>query len=135
MFILRVKINYDATINLPMIRFIVDKTYPDPDYVFSFSSRMFYDFINNSDSKFDRSWNIVSIQESINEPMMFFKVNTDAKTYNESLQVYINMFECDSGITTGYEAGSSQLLIVAIYDETFRMTFDLEKVTAVELIY
>ena len=44
------------------------------------------------------------------------------------------MFEGDSGVTTGYKAGSSQLLIVALYDETLRLTFDSEKITTVELI-
>ena len=139
-----VKINYDATTNLQMIRFILDKTYPNPDYSLNFSSalsdncqdvsRLFYDFINNSGSKFDRSGNIVSIQEFINEPMLCYRVNSDATTYNETLQVYINMFEGDSGVTNGYKPGTSQLLIVAMYDETLRLTFDSEKITTVELI-
>ena len=132
-----VKITSDAVTNLQMIRFILDKSYPNPDYLLNFSSaladncqdvsRMFYDFINNSDSKFDRSGNIVSIQEFINEPMMCFKVNTDATTYNESLQVYLNL-------NTNYVPGTSQLLIVALYDETLRLSFDSEKITNVELI-
>ena len=55
-----------------MLRFVLDKTYPNPDYDLNFSTangdncrdvvRAFYDFINNSDSKFDRSGNIISIQ-------------------------------------------------------------------------
>ena len=120
-----------------MIRFILDKSYPNPDYQLNFSSalsdncqdvsRMFYDFINNSGSKFDRSGNIVSIQEFINEPMMCFRVNTDVTTYNESLQVYLNL-------NTNYVPGTSQLLIVALYDETLRLTFDSKKITTVELI-
>ena len=132
-----VKITSDAVTNLQMIRFILDKSYPNPDYQLNFSSalsdncqdvsRMFYDFINNSGSKFDRSGNIVSIQEFINEPMMCFRVNTDVTTYNESLQVYLNL-------NTNYVPGTSQLLIVALYDETVRLTFDSEKITTVELI-
>ena len=120
-----------------MIRFILDKTYPNPDYCLNFSSalsdncqdvsRLFYDFINNSGSKFDRSGNIVSIQEFINEPMLCYRVNSDATTYNETLQVYINMFEGDSCVTNGYRTGTSQLLVVAMYDETLRLTFDSEK--------
>ena len=126
-----------AVTNLQMIRFQLDKTYPNPDYLLSFSSalsdncqdvsRMFYDMLNNSDSKFDRSGNIYSIQEFINECMICFKVNTDATTYNESLQVYLNL-------NTNYFPGTSQLLVVALYDETLRLTFDSEKITNVELI-
>ena len=132
-----VKIINDAVTNLQMIRFQLDKTYPNPDYNLNFSSalsdncqdvsRLFYDMLNNSDSKFDRSGNIVSIQEFINEPMMCFKVNTDATTYNESLQVYLNLH-------TNYTPGTSQILIVALYDETLRLSFDSEKITNVELI-
>ena len=44
------------------------------------------------------------------------------------------MFEGDSGVTNGYRPGTSQLLIVAMYDETLRLTSDSEKVVAVELI-
>ena len=132
-----VKITSDAVTNLQMIRFILDKSYPNPDYLLNFSSalsdncqdvsRMFYDMLNNSDSKFDRSGNIYSIQEFINECMICFKVNTDATTYNESLQVYLNL-------NTNYVPGTSQLLVVALYDETLRLTFDSEKITNVELI-
>jgi len=132
-----VKITNDATTNLQMIRFILDRSYPNPDYDLNFStgisdnckdvSRAFYDFINNADAKFDRSGNVISIQEFINEPIFCFKVNTDTTSYNESLQVYMNM-------NTNYFGGTSQLLIVALYDETLRLSFDTEKVTAVELI-
>ena len=48
-----------------MIRFQLDKMYPNPDYDLNMSnalgdsckdvSRAFYDFINNADAKFDRS--------------------------------------------------------------------------------
>ena len=58
---------------------------------------------------------------------MCFRVNTDVTTYNESLQVYLNL-------NTSYVPGTSQLLIVALYDETVRLTFDSEKITTVELI-
>ena len=139
-----VKIINDAVTNLQMIRFQLDKTYPNPDYNLNFSSalsdncqdvsRLFYDMLNNSDSKFDRSGNIVSIQEFINEPMMCFKVNTDATTYNESLQVYINLVAYDAVSGKGYIPGTSQLLVVALYDETLRLTYDSEKITNVELI-
>ena len=132
-----VKITSDAVTNLQMIRFQLDKTYPNPDYLLNFSSalsdncqdvsRMFYDMLNNSDSKFDRSGNIYSIQEFINECMICFKVNTDATTYNESLQVYLNLH-------TNYTPGTSQILIVALYDEKLRLSFDSEKITNVELI-
>lgn len=132
-----VKVGNDATTNLTMMRFILDKTYPNPDYDLNFStgngdncrdvSRAFYDFINNADSKFDRSGNIVSIQEWINEPIFCFKVNTDATTYNESLQVYITM-------NPSYAPAASQLLVVALYDETLRLTFDTEKIVLTELI-
>ena len=66
--------------------------------------------------------------------MLCYRVNSDATTYNETLQVYINMFEGDSGVTNGYRPGTSQLLIVAMYDETLRLNFDSEKITTVELI-
>ena len=120
-----------------MIRFGLDKMYPNPDYDLNFStlqsdnckdvSRAFYDMINNADMKFDRSGNVISIQEFINEPIFCFKVNTDATSYNETLQVYLNLH-------TNYAGGTSQLLIVALYDETLRLGFDSEKVTSVELI-
>ena len=132
-----VKITNDATTNLQMIRFILDKTYPNPDYDLNFSkgisdncrdvSRAFYDFINNADAKFDRSGNVISIQEFINEPIFCFKVNSDVTTYNESLQVYMTM-------NSNYAGGTSQLLLVALYDETLRLSFDTEKVINVELI-
>ncbi len=132
-----VKITNDAITNLQMIRFILDRSYPNPDYDLNFStgisdnckdvSRAFYDFINNADAKFDRSGNVISVQEFINEPIFCFKVNTDVTSYNESLQVYLNM-------NTNYVGGVSQLLIVALYDETLKLSFDSEKVTSVELI-
>ena len=59
--------------------------------------------------------------------MMCFKVNTDATTYNESLQVYLNL-------NTNYVPCTSQLLTVALYDKTLRLSFDSEKITNVELI-
>ena len=126
--------------------------YPNPDYDLNFSilssdnckdvSRAFYDFINNADAKFDRSGNVISIQEWINEPIFCFKVNSDATNYNETLQVYLNLSSNDVYDTTttpptkisGYTAGTSQLLVVALYDETLRLTFDTEKITSVELI-
>ena len=48
-----------------MIRFILDRSYPNPDYDLNFNSadqdknckdvaRAFYDFINNADAKIDR---------------------------------------------------------------------------------
>ena len=52
-----VKITSDAVTNLQMIRFQLDKTYPNPDYLLNFSSalsdncqdvsHMFYDMLNN----------------------------------------------------------------------------------------
>jgi hypothetical protein len=132
-----VKITTDATTNLQMIRFTLDKSYPNPDYNLNFStgisdncqdvSRAFYDFINNSDSKFDRSGNVVSIQEYINEPIFCFKVNSDATTYNEALQVFLTL-------NANYVAGTSQLFIVALYNETLRLGFDSEKIISTELI-
>ena len=120
-----------------MIRFNLDRAYPNPDYDLNFSkgisdncrdvSRAFYDFINNADAKFDRSGNVISIQEFINEPIFCFKVNSDVTTYNESLQVYMTM-------NSNYVGGTSQLLLVALYDETLRLSFDTEKVINVELI-
>ena len=120
-----------------MIRFILDKSYPNPDYdlVMNTSigdncrdvSRAFYDMINNADMKFDRAGNVISVQEWINEPIFCFKVNSEATTYNETLQVYLNM-------NGGYNPGSSQLLVVALYDETLRLGFDSEKIVSVELI-
>ena len=147
-----VKIGYDATSNLQMIRFGLDKMYPNPDYDLNFStlqsdnckdvSRAFYDMINNADMKFDRSGNVISIQEFINEPIFCFKVNSEATNYNETLQVYLNLSSNDMyGNTTnpptkisGYTPGTSQLLVVALYDETLRLGFDSEKVISVELI-
>ena len=132
-----VKTTTDATTNLQMIRFTLDKSYPNPDYDMNFStaisdncrdvSRAFYDFINNADAKFDRSGNVVSIQEWINEPIFCFKVNTDATTYNEVLQVYTNM-------GANYGPSASQLLVVALYDETLRLGYDTEKIVPTELI-
>ena len=139
-----VKIVTDGVTNLQMIRFMLDKTYPNPDYNLNFSStissnsqdvtRSFYDLINNSDSKFDRSGNVLSLQNYMVEPLWCFKVNSDATTYNESLQVYLTMYAGDGGTTSGYKAGSSQLLVVALYDETVRLSFDTEKITDVQLI-
>ena len=133
-----------AVTNLQMIRFTLDKSYPNPDYDMCFSSaistnskdvsRAFYDFINNADSKFDRSGNNYSIQNYLVEPCFCYKVNTDTTTYNETLQVYINMFSGDGGSTTGYKPGMSQLLVVALYDETLRLSFDSEKIINVELV-
>ena len=132
-----VKIINDATTTLKMLRFGLDKMYPNPDYDLNFNSsvddncrdvsRAFYDMINNADMKFDRSGNVISIQEFINEPIFCFKVNSDATNYNETLQVYINL-------AGTYAPGSSQLLVVALYDETLRLGFDTEKVTSIELI-
>ena len=48
--------------------------------------------------------------------------------------VNINLEIGDSGETKGYKTGSSQLLVVALYDETLRLTFDTEKITLTELI-
>ena len=73
-----------------MVRFTLDKSYSNPDYDINFStaisdncrdvSRAFYDIIDNADAKFNRSGNVVSIQECINEPIFCFKVNMDATT-------------------------------------------------------
>ena len=70
---------------------------------------------------------MVSVQEWINEPIFCFKVNTDATTYNEVLQVYTNM-------GANYAPSASQLLVVALYDETLRLGFDTEKIVSTELI-
>jgi hypothetical protein len=120
-----------------MLRFILDKSYPNPDYDLNMStslgddckdvSRAFYDMVNNAGMKFDRAGNVISVQEWINEPIFCFKVNSDTTTYNETLQVYLNMH-------TNYAGGTSQLLVVALYDETLKLSFDSEKVTQVELI-
>ena len=106
-----------------MIRFVVDKTYPNPDYTLSFNlpathpnnttyriedvARAFHDFLNNADAQFDRSGNCISIQQFIRKPILCYKVNTDATTYNETRQVYINLAVGDGRTTTGYKAGSS----------------------------
>ena len=127
-----VKITGDAVTNLKMIRFVLDKTYPNPDYSLNFDlpatptnntlyntedvSRAFYDFLNNADAKFDRSGNIVSIQQFINEPMFCFKVNTESTTYHETLQVYVTL-------GNNYAPSTSQLLVVALYNEDLRLTF------------
>ena len=72
--------------------------------------------------------------------MWCFMVNSDATSYNETLQVYLNLAEAiyDNSEPpiqiAGYKPGTSQLLIVALYDETLRLSFDTEKVTSVELI-
>ena len=132
-----VKITSDAVTNLQMIRFTADRPYPNPDYDLNFSSaiasntkdvsRAFYDFINNADAKFDRSGNVISIQQYMMEPVFCFKVNTDATTYNETLQVYLTL-------NSGYSPSTSQLLVVALYDETLRLHYDTEKIFNVELI-
>ena len=133
-----VKITTDAVTNLQMIRFQLDKAYPNPDYDLCFNTavadgncrdvaRMFYDMINNSNNKFDRSGNVLGIADYVIEPVMCYRVNTDATTYNETLQVYINL-------NTAYTAGTSQLLVVALYDEKVRLEFDSEKIINVELV-
>ena len=139
-----VKIATDATTNLQMIRFTTDRSLPNPDYQMNFNSvksdncgdvsRAFYDFINNADAKFDRSGNVVSIQEWINEPIFCFKTTTDATTYNETLLVNVSLEPGDNGVTNGYKPSSSQLLVVALYDETLRLGFDTEKIVSTELI-
>ena len=97
------KINNGAVSCLQMIRFQLDKMYPNPDYDLVMTptgagenscrdvSRAFYDFINNADAKFDRSGNVISVQEWINEPIFIFKCNTESTTYNESLQITIRL--------------------------------------------
>ena len=85
----------------------------------------FTNFINNADAKFDRSGNVVSIQEWINEPIFCFKDNADATTYDE---VHTNM-------GANYAPSASQLLVVALYDETLRLTFDTEKIVSTELLF
>ena len=140
----------DTVTDLQMIRFVLDRTYPNPDYTLNFNlpatptndttyktadvARAFYDFLNNADAKFDRSGNCISIQQYIRQPIFCYKVNTDATTYNETLQVYINLAVGDGGTTTGYKAGSSQLLVVALFDESVRLHYDSEKIINVELI-
>ena len=139
-----VKIITDATTNLKMIRFTLDKSYPNPDYDMNFNSvrsdncgdlaRSFYDMINNSNNRFDRSGNVVGIQEYSNEPFWCFQVNTDATTYNETLMVNVSLEPGDNGVTNGCKPSSSQLLVVALYDETLRLTFDTEKIVSTELL-
>ena len=70
---------------------------------------------------------MIGVHEYINEPMFCFKVNSDTTSYNESLLVNIRL-------ATGYTPGTSQLLVVALYNETLRLTFDSEKVVLTELI-
>ena len=81
-----IKIVSDAVTNLQMIRFVLDKTYPNPDYMLNFNlpatptndttykiedvARAFYDFLNNADAKFDRSGNCISVQQFIREPIL-----------------------------------------------------------------
>ena len=136
-----VKINNGAVSNLQMIRFQLDKNYPNTDYDLVMTrnggdnckdvSRCFYDFINNADAKFDRSGNVISIQDWINEPIFCYKVNTDATSYNESLQVSMRFDPTYYGQLTGNAIGTnttpSQIIIVCLYDETLRLGFDSEK--------
>ena len=131
-----VKITSDAVTNLQMIRFTLDKNYPNPDYELNFNptidncqdvSGAFYDFINNSENKYDRSCNVIGVQEFSNEPMFCFKVNSDATSYNETLLVNVRL-------ANNYVSGTSQLLVVALYNETLRLTFDSEEVVLPELI-
>ena len=133
---LEAKITSDAITNLQMIRFTLDKNYPNPDYELNFSPaldncqdvwRAFYDFINNSENKYDRSGNVIGVQEFTNEPMFCFKVNSDTTSYNESLLVNVRL-------ANNYVSGTSQLLVVALYNETLRLTFDTEKIITTELI-
>ena len=126
-----------AVSTLQMIRFQLDKMYPNPDYDLNMSnalgdsckdvSRAFYDFINNADAKFDRSGNVISIQEWINEPLFVFKCNTEATSYNETLQVSIRL-------DTSYTPSYSQMLVCVLYDETVRLTYDSEKCVATDLV-
>ena len=138
------KITNDAVTNLVSIRFPAgNKNFRNPDYTLDLSvpdtptnnvtydskdlARAFYDTVNNSSSKFDRSGNMFSIQKIYREPMFCFRLNEDPTSYSETLQVNI-------GLGSGYVAGTSQLLTVALYDETVRLHFDSEKITLVELI-
>ena len=126
-----------------MIRFQLNKTYPNPDYDLCLSpvladtckdvSRAFYDFINNADAKFDRSGNVISIQEWIKEPIFVFKCNTEATSYNETLQVSLRFNTQYYGIANGTAVGAntiaansttpSKMLVVVMYDETVRLTY------------
>ena len=138
------KITTDAVTNLKSLRFqTADKVFPNPDYLLDLSvpatpvnntvydcgdlARAFTDFLNHSQSKFDRSGNILSIQQYIREPIFCYRVDSESTSYNETLLVNISL-------GTGYSAGTSQLLVVALYDETLRLQFDSEKIVDVQLI-
>ena len=119
-----------------MIRFTSDKNYPNPDYKVNFPtaldssqdvSRAFYDFIKKSENKYDISGNVIGVQEFINELLFCFKVNSDATSYNEYLLVNIRL-------ANNYVSGTSQLLVVALYNETLRLTFNSEKNINTKLI-
>ena len=83
--------------------------------------------IGGARSRTDRSGSIMNMFNYYIEPVFCYNVNTDATTYNETAQVYVNLKD-------GYAAGSSQLLVVALYDETLRIIFDSEKVVETQLI-
>ena len=138
------KITNDAVTNLKSLRFqTADRVFPNPDYLLDLSvpvtpvnntiydcgdlARSFTDFLNHSQSKFDRSGNILSIQQYIREPIFCYRTDSESTSYNETLLVNISL-------GTGYTAGTSQLLVVALYDETLRLHFDTEKIINVELI-
>ena len=48
--------------------------------------------------------------------------------------VNVSLEPGDNGVTNGYKPSSSQLLVVALYDETLRLTFDTEKNVSTELL-
>ena len=87
-----VKINNGAVSSLQMIRFQLDKNYPNVDYDIVMTpnggnnckdvARCFYDFLNNAQAKFDRSGNVISVQEWINEPVFIYQCNTYTTSYN-----------------------------------------------------
>ena len=117
-------------------RFQTDKTYPNPGYDLCLSpvladtcndvSRAFYDFINKSVDKFvvDRSGNVISLQEWITEPIFVFKCNTEATSYNETLQVSLRINSQYYGVANGSANSTtpSQMLVVVMYGETVRLT-------------
>ena len=110
---------------------------PNPDYLLDLSVpatpvanaicdygdlvRAFADFLNHSQSK-------------LTDLEIFFQFNStserdsDATSYNETLLVGISL-------GTGYAAGTSELLVVALYDETLWFQFDTEKLLLVNLFF
>ena len=125
-----------AASTLQMIRFQLDKIYPNPDYDLNMStslgdnckdvSRAFYDFINNADAKFDRS--VTSYLFKNGSLNLYLYSNVILKQHH-IMKLCKYLF-----VLIYYTPSYSQMLCVVLYDETVRLTYDNEKCIATDLV-